>query len=158
VEITYETIVKFMQDYCKDFVAYAQNPETVYYMHQYFAPDVEFIPYTAEALAPVKGRDRFLHIMTLHPSVKESIEPEDIIVDEKRRMVVLLLDAKLLDAKSGKLLGEKYYFPLYQLVVDENNTLKIKRILFWEEVLPKGSVDFGEIFRQDPEMRRGFTA
>jgi hypothetical protein len=157
MEITYETIVKFMQGYCKDFVAYAQSPETTHHMHAYFDPDVEFIPYTAEALAPVKGRDKFLYIMTLHPSVKESIEPEDIIVDERRKIAVLLLKAKLLDAKTDKVLGEKHYFPLYQLTVDENNSLKIKKILFWEEVLPEGGVDFGEIFRQDPEMRKGFS-
>lgn len=157
MEITYDTIVKFMQDYCKDFVAYAQNPETTHHMDAYFAPDVEFVPYTAEALAPVKGRDKFLQIMTSHPSVKEFIEPEDIIVDEKRNIAVLLLQAKLIDAKTDEVLAGKHYFPLYQLAVDENDTLKIKRILFWEEVLPPGSVDFGDIFRKDPEMRKGFS-
>jgi hypothetical protein len=155
--ITYEAIIEFMKNYCRDFVAYAQNAETTHRMNAYLAPDVEFVPFTAEALAPVKGRDTFMHIMTTHPSVKESIEPEDIIVDEKRKIAVLLLMAKLIDTKTDEVLASKHYFPLYQLVVDENNTLKIQKILFWEEVLPKGSVDFGDIFRRDPEMRKGFS-
>jgi hypothetical protein len=157
VEITYEMTVKFMQDYCKDFGAYAQDPETVQNMHAYYTADVEYVPYTAEALAPMKGREQFLHIMSSHPSVHEIIEPEDIIVDEKRKIAVLLLHAKLLDAKTQELLGEKHYFPLYQLVEDGNNTLKIKKILFWEEVLAPGSVDFGEIFKKNPEMKKGFA-
>ena len=157
MEITYDTIVKFIQDYCKDFVAYAQDPATTHHMHAYFAPDVEFIPFTAAALAQVKGRDTFLHIMTLHPSVKESIEPVDIIVDEKRKIAAVRLKAKLIDVKTNEVLGEKYYFPVYQLMVDENETLKIQKILFWEEVLPPGGVDFGEIFMRDPEMRKGFS-
>ena len=47
--------------------------------------------------------------------------------------------------------------PVYQLMIDENETLKIQKILFWEEVLPPGGVDFGEIFMRDPEMRKGFS-
>ena len=146
-----------MKDYCEDFGKYAQNPETVQRMHAYYTADVEYVPYTAEALAHMTGRDEFLHIMSSHPTVHEVIEPEEIIVDEKRKIAVLLLDAKLLDAKTNALLGEKHYFPLYQLTADENENLKIKKILFWEEVLAPGSVDFGEIFKQNPEMKKGFS-
>ena len=157
MEITYSTIVEFIQNYCKDFIAYAQDTATTHNMYAYFAPDIEFIPFTAAALAPVKGRDTFLHIMTLHPSVKEWIEPVDIIVDERRKIAAVRLKAKLIDVKTNEVLGEKHYFPVYELIIDENETLKIQKILFWEEVLPPGTVDFGEIFMRDPEMRKGFS-
>ena len=157
MESNYNEIKQFMQNYFKDFSAYAQDPRTTHRMDEFFAPDIEFIPYTAEALAPVSGRDNFLNIMTSHPSIKEWIEPEDIVIDEKRKIAVTLLKARLLDAKTEEILGEKHYFPLYELIEDQNNMLKIKRILFWEEVLPSGSPDFGEIFRRDPDMRKGFS-
>ena len=42
---TYEDIVKWMNEYFVTYNAYAQNPETVDRMGDYFTPDVKFVAY-----------------------------------------------------------------------------------------------------------------
>ena len=95
MEFTYDGIVKWMEDYFKAYNAYAQNPETVNKMSEYFTPDVHFIPYVAEFGGPeraVTSRDDFFRMFTGHPAVYEKFEPEDIMVDEKKKIVVALLN------------------------------------------------------------------
>ena len=139
MEFTYDGIVKWMEDYFKAYNSYAQNPETVNKMSEYFTPDVHFIPYVAEFGGPeraVTSRDDFFRMFTGHPAVYEKFEPEDIMVDEKKKIVVALLKVELFDTKTGEVLLRKSYLPRYQLVLDENNTIKIKSILFFWESLP----------------------
>lgn len=45
---TYEDITKWMKEYWNAYNKYAQNPETVLRMCDYFAPDLEFVPYIAQ--------------------------------------------------------------------------------------------------------------
>ena len=44
MELTYDSIVKYMTEYFETFNAYGQNPDTIHRMDKYFAPDFEFIP------------------------------------------------------------------------------------------------------------------
>lgn len=139
MELTYDNIVKWMEDYFKAYNAYAQNPETVNRMSEYFTPDVHFIPYVAAFGGPeraVTSRDDFFRMFTGHPAVYERFEPENIMVDERQKVVVALLKVELFNTKTGEVLVRKSYLPRYQLVLDENNTIKIKSILFFWEVMP----------------------
>jgi hypothetical protein len=149
LEFTYENIVAFMKDYFKAYTAYAQEPKTVHRMNDYLAPDFEFIPYIA-GNARISGRDKFLSLMSAHPSSHETLTPEDIMVDEKRKVVVVLLKAELADSATGELLVAKSYHVLYQLMLDGNKTIKIKKVLFFEEILPPDTLDMGDVFRRDP--------
>ena len=139
MKLKYEDIVKWMKDYFKAYNAYAQNPKTVNRMSKYFTPNVQFVPYVSAFGGPEKAvtnRDDFYRMFTGHPSVYEKFKVEDIIVDERRMVAVALLKVALFDSRTGEVLLRKHYLPRYQLVLDDNNTLQISKILFFWEAMP----------------------
>jgi hypothetical protein len=152
MEFTHENVVAFMENYFKDFAEYGQNTETAHRMDDYLVPDLEFIPYIA-GNAPISGRDQFLRLMSAHPSSLERLVPEDIMVDVRRQVAVVLLKTEIIDKKTGEVLVTKMYHPLYQLRLDENDTIKIQKILFFEEILPLGTLDVGDVLKKDAGMK-----
>jgi hypothetical protein len=150
VEITYDNIMNWMKEYFQAYNAYAQNPDTVSRMCDYFAPDLEFFPYTVQLEhIHTTNRDDFLRVLTGHPPGYEAFTVEDLVIDEKRKCVVALLKADIFDSKTDELLLTKRYLVHYRLALDENNTLKIKKILFFWEVLPPGASDVSDVFEGD---------
>jgi hypothetical protein len=148
VEFTYEAIYKFMQNYFATFNKYGQNPATIDRLNDYFAPDLEFFPYVS-GVGHVKGRQEFYNVLLSHPSGNEKLTPEDIVVDEKRKAAVVLIRAEITDSRTHEMLVKKRYFVLYPLALDEQNSIKIKRIqLFWE-ALPPGSLEISDVFARD---------
>jgi hypothetical protein len=148
MELTYDTIVKYIKDYFETFNNYGQSPKTIHRLDDYYAPDLEFIPYVA-GIGHTSGRDEFYRVLLSHPSGYEKLTPEEIVVDEKRKMAVVLIKAEISDSKTGEILVTKRYFVLYPLAVDENGTMKIKKIqLFWE-VLPPGALEIDDVFDRD---------
>ena len=136
---TYEEILRWMRDYFNAYNSYAQNPETVGRMSDYFTPDVHFVPYISAFGGPenpVTNREDFFRMFTGHPSVYEKFDVEDIVVDDRRMVATALLDVRLFESKTDRELLRKHYLPRYELVLDENNTLKIKTILFFWEASP----------------------
>ena len=137
----YDDIVNWMKDYFAAYNAYAQNPQTVHRMSDYFTADVRFVPYISAFGGPehaVTSRDEFFRMFTGHPTVYEKFEVEDITVDERRMIAVALLNVALFDSKTDKVLLRKHYLPRYQLVLDDKGSLKISTILFfWENVPPE---------------------
>ncbi len=136
---TYDEIVRWMEEYFAAYNAYAQNPGTVHRMSDYFTENVRFVPYISDFGGPEKAvtsRDDFFRMFTGHPTVYEKFEVEDIAVDERRLVVVALLRVSLFDSKTDEVLLKKHYLPRYQLVPDEEGTLKISTILFFWEALP----------------------
>ena len=97
---TYNDMVDWMEGYFAAYNAYAQNPETVDRMKDYFMPDVRFIPYISAFGGPenaVTSRGEFFRMFTGHPTVCEKFEAEDIAVDDRRMVVVALLNVVLFD-------------------------------------------------------------
>ncbi len=136
---TYDAIIEWMNRYFAAYNAYAQNPETVHRMSDYFADDVRFVPYISAFGGPdsaITSRDDFFRMFTSHPTVYEQFKVEDIAVDEKRMVVVGLLDVTLFDSKTNEVLLKKHYLPRYQLVLDEKGALKISTIHFFWEAMP----------------------
>lgn len=156
MEPTYENIVTFMDNYFKDFCEYAQDPQTVHKMNHYFAPDFEFVPYIAE-LARISGYEEFLRLISAHPSSFEKLTTEDIMVDERRMVAVVLIKAEIIERATGKVLVTKRYHPLYQLVLSEDESLQIQKILFFEEILPPGTLNVGDVLRRDPGIANLFS-
>jgi hypothetical protein len=148
MELTYDNIMKFMKEYFPAYTAYAQDPKTTHRMHDYFAPDLEFIPYVA-GLEHTTDREEFLRIMSSHPSSYEMLTAEDIIIDERQKVVVVLMKTEVVDRNTGKVVVTKSYLPRYQLALDENDTIKIKKLQFFWEVLPPGALEVHEVFRRD---------
>ena len=148
MELKYDTIVKYMKDYFETFNKYGQDPQNIHRMDDYFAADLEFRPYVA-GVGHTSGRDEFLRVLLSHPSGIEKLTPEDILVDEKRGVAVVLIKAVISDSKTRKALVTKRYFVRYPLALDENNSIKIKKIqLFWE-VLPPGALEISDVFARD---------
>jgi hypothetical protein len=128
-----------MNEYFAAYNAYAQNPDTVAKMTDYFTPDVRFIPYVSAFGGPenaVTNRDDFFRMFTSHPTNYERFQVEDIIGDEKRMIAGAFLKVALYDAKTDQVLVRKSYLPRYQLVLDDKNMLKISTILFFWEASP----------------------
>lgn len=121
---------------------------TSHRMHDYFVPEFEFIAYIA-GYAPISGREQFLRRMATHPSSYEMLIPEDIMIDVKRKIAVALIKADVSDTATGKLLVTKRYQAIYQLVPDQNSAIKIRKVLFFEEVLPRGALDLNQVFGKD---------
>lgn len=148
MEFTYDTIVKYMKDYFETFNTCGQDPKTIHRLDDYYAPDLKFTPYVA-GIGHSTGRDEFYRILLSHPSGYEMLTPEEIVVDERRRIAVVLIKAEISDSQTGEGLVTKRYFVLYPLVLDENNTIKIEKIqLFWE-VLPPGALEISDVFARD---------
>jgi hypothetical protein len=149
VELTYDNILKWVKEYFETYNSYAQNPKTVHRMDKYFAPDMEFFPYVASLKGPkgsVNNREDFYKILAGHPSSYETFEPQDIVIDERRGVVVVLLKVQVFDSKTKEVLLRKSYLPWYKLILDENKNIKIKTIRFFWEVMPPGTLEVHELF------------
>ena len=156
MEFTDNGVLKFMKQYFRDYSDYAQNPGTVQRMYDYFTPDFEFTPFIA-GNATISGRENFLRLMSSHPSSYESLTPDDIMIDIKRSVVVVLLRAELADSTTGEVLVAKSYHVLYQLVKDGSGGIRINKVLFFEEILPPGTLDMGDVFKKDPGIAGLFS-
>jgi hypothetical protein len=146
MELTYESMLKWMKEYFNAYNTFAQNPRTVEKMCDYFAPDMVYHPYITELGKPVTNRSDFLKILSGHPAGYEVFSVDDIAIDERKKVVTALLKAQIYDSKTMKLRLTKEYIPRYQLGLDENNTIKIKSIdFFWEDLEP-GMLDVSDVF------------
>ena len=152
MSFTYDTKAKWMHEYWDAYNQYAQNPETVSRMCDYFTPDLEFVPYTAKiSHMHTTKREDFFNVLTGHPRGYERFTLEDMVIDEQRAVVAALLKAEFFDSKTATQLLTKRYLVHYTLVPDEHSKPKIKKILFfWEELLP-GTMDVSEAFEGLPD-------
>jgi len=148
MELTYGSIASYMKEYFEEFNTFGQNPATIHRMDKYFAPDFEFIPYVA-TIPKVVGRDAWYKVLLSHPSGYEKLTPEDMVIDDRRKVAVVLIKAEIIDPATREVLVTKRYFAHYPLVLDENNTIKIKRLQFFWEVLPPGAMEIDDVFDRD---------
>jgi hypothetical protein len=149
MEMTYDNIMQWMKEYFEVYSTYGQKPESARRMHDYFAPDLKFIPYIAPIGGPAggfKSRDEFLHVAVSHPSWYEKLLPVDISIDERKKTVVVLFNMEVVDTKKNQAVITRSAMARYQLALDENETIKIKSIHFFWEVLPPGSPEFFDLF------------
>jgi len=151
MELTYDNIRKWFKDYFETYSKYGQKSETADRMKEFFAPDLRFIPYIAGIGGPEGGfrsRDEFIQTAKSHPSWYERLIPDDITIDERRKVAVVLFRMEVVDAKKKKVVIKKSALAHYELILDENKTIKIKKILFFWETMPPGVKEFYEVFRQ----------
>jgi hypothetical protein len=147
-EMTYEVIVTYMQDYFRDFNAYGQNPETIHRMDKYFAPDFEFLPYIAY-VPPARGREQWYQVLLSHPSGIERLTPEDMVIDDRKKVVVVKIKTDVIDSKTKEILVTKRYSGRYPLILDESGEIKIKNLEFFWEILPAGALEIDDVFDRD---------
>lgn len=151
MEFTYDNIVKWMKEYFSVFSEYGQDPATFQRMNDYFTPDFEFVGYVGAPQGPkvMPSRDDFLQFDISHPSSYERLTPEDFTVDERRKVVVVIIKFEAVERATGKVLAQERGISHYQFVTDENNTIKIKRLLFFPERVPPGTLTVADIFARD---------
>ena len=75
-------------------------------------------------------------MLTSHPDDYEKFEVLDIFVDEARVVAVAFLKARIYASADDRLLVEKHYLPLYELILDGEGRLKIQTIRFFWEASP----------------------
>jgi hypothetical protein len=148
--LTYDNILKWMKEYFQVYSTYGQDPKTGQRMKDYFAPDLRFIPYIAALGGPqggFKSRDEFIGKAIAHPSWYEKLTPEEILVDEKRKAVVVLFKIDVINRKTGETANKKAAMSHYELITDEKGAIKIKTIRFFWEILPPGVPEFYDLFK-----------
>ncbi len=152
MELTYDNILNWMKEYFETYSAYGQKPETADRMKDFFAPDLRFIPYIAGIGGPEGGfrsRDEFIRTAKSHPSWYERLIPDDITIDERRKVAVILFRMEVVDTKKDEVVIRKSAMAHYELVLDENETIKIKKILFFWETMPLDKKEFYELFGRE---------
>ena len=152
MELTYDNIQKWMKEYFETYSTYGQKPETADRMKEYFAPDLRFIPYIAGIGGPeggFKSRDEFIETAKTHPSWYERLIPEDLTIDDRQKTVVVRFRMEVVDTNKNEVTIRKNAIAHYELILDENNTIKIKTIRFFWEVMPPGVPEFFDLYEDD---------
>lgn len=130
MELTYENMLNFMQQYCKDYSQWCNEPGSIAKLEQYYATDfvtkaymhLEERPYPFEAtLSQFKDFIMQSHTNILH---EEKIIPREILIDEKKNKAIMLLRVKKTVEKSGEVFDFDA-LAIYQLALAQNGTLKI---------------------------------
>lgn len=152
MELTYDNILKWMNEYFKVYSTYGQDAKTADRMNDFFTPDLRFIPYIAGIGGPEGGffsRDEFISTAKSHSYWYEKLTPIDITIDVNRKVVAVLFGMEVIDRKTGDVAVKKSALAHYELALDENNLIKIKTIRFFWEVLPPGVPEFYDLYEDD---------
>jgi hypothetical protein len=135
MEFNYDNMVAFMESYFKEFSIYGQDPKTQYRLNEYFAPELEFVPYLKDH-PRIQSREHFYKAM-VHPAIQETLTLGELVVDDRRGVVDALVKTELKHKETGEIKVLAWFNAIYQLKFDENKTIKIKKILFFFECKPE---------------------
>jgi hypothetical protein len=69
----------------------------------------------------------------VHPGLLEELTPEDVIIDEKRKAVAVILRVQFKEESTGILFPVKHNCAHYHLIEDKNGEFKIREILYFTE-------------------------
>ena len=111
-------------------------------MNDYFTPDFVFTGYLGLPEPVVyRGRDAFLARGASHPSSYERLTPEEMTIDETQQTVFAIIKFEFIDRKTGEVLVVERGATQYQLVLDENGSIKIKSFVFFPQRVAAGDTD-----------------
>ena len=150
MELTYDAMVRFMEEYFPVYSELGQDPETAHRMHDYYAPDFVFTGHVGRPEPVVyPSAAAFIEFDVSHPSSYERLTPDDLAVDERRGVVCALITFEFIDTRSGQVLAVERGASRYQLVLDADGTIRIKSLEFFPERLPPGTLSGAEVFARD---------
>lgn len=132
MEITYDNIVKWFDEYYRAFNENSGPLDTVPNMEKYFAPECEFWPYNMPNTQEPSSREDLLRTM-IHPGLHEELTPREYVIDLNRMVVVVLFQLQFNDEPSGRIWPPKLASCHYHLKQDENAYLKITKIVYFTE-------------------------
>jgi hypothetical protein len=119
-------------------------------MEKYFTKGLQFISYILNVKRP-DDREGLLKSM-VHPGLLEELTPEDIIIDEKRKAVAVILRVQFKEESTGILFPVKHNCAHYQLVEDKNGELKIRKISYFTEHRPPDEPDMKNLMKKYREQ------
>lgn len=132
----YEEIKSFMENYFKDYSAYAQDTETMPQMDRYWTPDI-----LVTAYMKLKGRDYPLQfknrknwqnfLIEGHRKIWENLIPKEIMIDLETMKVTSLLQIKKFDRTNDKQLCDLDGICYYRLAVNGDKNPQIKTLDFF---------------------------
>ena len=131
MESLYGDIVRFMEEYFPAYNQYGQIPETQHLMDKFYAPDLSFDD------GVVTSRKRWYERCIAHPAVQDKLTLEHLFVDARQKEAGALLRTQAIDRKSGKMLVELKMNVLYNLEIEQNKDIKIKRVRVFLETDPR---------------------
>jgi hypothetical protein len=131
MEFTHDNVIKWFDEYFKNFNRNNGDPRTIPLMKKYFTPDLQFVSYLLNVKRP-EDRDGLLNSM-LHPGLHEELTPKYYVVDAERKAVVVQLGCRFHEDSTGTTTPESLLSCHYYLVQDEKGDIKIQKILFFAE-------------------------
>ncbi len=148
MDFTYDNVVRWFNNYFESFNKYAGPLKTVPKMEKFFSPDLEFWSYNMANVKRPSSREDLLMTM-VHPGLHEELTPRYYVVDERQKIVVVQFQLQFTDEPSGKVWPPKQASAHYHLILDENNELKIKKILYFTEVrTPEETGNLRELWQE----------
>lgn len=132
MELTYNNIAKWFDEYYAAFNKCAGPLKTVPNMEKYFAPELEFWPYNMPGTTQPSSRETLLMTM-IHPGLHEELTPLEYVIDLNRMIVVVRFQLQFNDEPSGRVWPAKQASCHYHLKQDENGDLKIIKIVYFTE-------------------------
>jgi len=145
MELTYDNILAFLKEYIVAFSTLAQNPETTHEMHEYYAPEIKVTQYSPKKA--VYNREQFLQFHTAHPGIQETLIPGHISIDERQKTAGVLLRGEFTIKKTKQVVVQTLSAH-YTLMLDGNNTIKIKDIAFFVEAVPPGAPNIDNLYEE----------
>ena len=131
MKFTHDNVRKWFEDYFADFNRCNGNPKLVPDMGKYFTDDLTFTSYILGVKRP-DDRDGLLRTM-VHPGLLEELVPEEMIIDEKRMAVAVILRVQFKEEPTGTLFPAKHNCAFYQLVRGGEHGLQIRTISYFTE-------------------------
>ncbi len=133
---TYKEIKDFMVEYFKTYTLYAQDAETMHKLNDYWSYN-----FTSTAYLELKGGEypqKFSNrknwqdfLIEGHMNIIEKLIAKEIIIDTDKKKVAVVLEIIKKDKITGGQLCRLDGFGLYDLFIDEDNTLKISKLDFY---------------------------
>jgi hypothetical protein len=146
MEFTYDNVLAWLKEYFRTFNKNNADPAKVAEMAKYFTPDMQFISYILGVKRP-DNREGLLNSM-IHPGLYEELTPEDIIIDERRKAVAVILKVQFREEPTGTVFPAKHNCAHYEFIHDEAGALKIKKITYFTEHRPPDEPDMKTLMKK----------
>jgi hypothetical protein len=138
-KITYEEIQEFMDKYFKTYSNCNLEANNLDKMREFWAPEFEFeayFDYYGYGKTPVIFSWKQMQADTEPQAARENLSCDYLIIDERRQECSGLLTSVLTDKKTGEVKLKAKLNSIYRFRRDENDKIKITRILVFEEYNP----------------------
>ena len=132
MELTYENMKEFMEDYFSYFNKYFQNFDPCQKMGKFWTDDFKLIAHFRRAgrSSPIKlasGNEFRNMLAKVHQVVSETLTLRDIVIDKRKKKVAVLLHSQKKVRATGKL-HEFIGIGIYQLCLDKDGKIKFKSL------------------------------